>query len=39
MNVAGLPGTEDPAAFAILVILLLGMGVGILALFRWKNWV
>lgn len=38
MNVAGLPGTENPAAFAILAALMLGIGLGILGLFRWKEW-
>lgn len=38
MNVAGLPGTENPAAFALLVALMLGIGGGILVLFRWKRW-
>lgn len=38
MNVAGLPGTENPAAFAILVIVMLAIGGGILALFRMKKW-
>jgi len=38
MNVAGLPGTEDPWAFTILVCIMLSIGGGILLLFRWKNW-
>ena len=38
MNVAGLPGTEDPWAFSILVALMLSIGGGILLLFRWKRW-
>jgi len=38
MNVAGLPGTENPWSFAILVVLMLSIGCGILLLFRWKKW-
>jgi len=38
MNVAGLPGTQDPLAFTILVLIMLSIGGGILLLFRWKNW-
>lgn len=30
MNVAGLPGTEDPWSFTILVVLMLAIGSGIL---------
>lgn len=39
MNVAGLPGTEDPAAFAISVVAMLVVGGGLVALFRWKRWI
>ena len=38
MNVAGLPGTQDPWAFAILVVLMSAIGGGILLLFRLKKW-
>lgn len=38
MNVAGLPGTDNPAAFATLTVLMTGLAVGILVLFRWKKW-
>ena len=38
MNVAGLPGTENPWAFGILVALMVSIGCGILLLFRWKRW-
>ncbi len=38
MNVAGLPGTQDPWAFTILVVLMASIGGGIMLLFRWKKW-
>jgi magnesium transporter len=38
MNVARLPGTENPWSFALLVGLMLAIGAGILLLFRWKKW-
>lgn len=38
MNVAGLPGTDDPAAFGLTVAIMVACGVAILALFRWKKW-
>ncbi|MDZ4731523.1 MAG: zinc transporter ZntB [Xanthomonadales bacterium] len=38
MNVAGLPGLENPMAFMWLVIMMTGLGGGIMLLFRWKKW-
>ncbi|MEJ8567839.1 zinc transporter ZntB [Elongatibacter sediminis] len=38
MNVAGLPGTENPASFTILAVVMVAIGVGILWLFRLKKW-
>ena len=38
MNVAGLPGLENPASFWILAAAMLAIGAGILLLFRWKKW-
>lgn len=38
MNVAGLPGTEDSASFALLVILMVAVGVGIVGVFKWRKW-
>ncbi len=38
MNVAGLPGLENPAAFFRVVLMMGGIGVGILLLFRMKKW-
>ncbi len=38
MNVAGLPGLENPSAFLWLVIMMAGLGAGIMLLFRWKKW-
>ena len=38
MNVAGLPGLENPASFWILAASMLAIGLGILLLFRWKKW-
>ncbi|HET6566111.1 MAG TPA: CorA family divalent cation transporter [Xanthomonadales bacterium] len=38
MNVAGLPGLENPAAFNWLMVMMMMIGGGILLLFRWKKW-
>jgi len=38
MNVAGLPGLENPQAFNIVAGLMIALGLGILLLFRWKKW-
>ena len=38
MNVAGLPGTENTAAFNVIAIVMLALAVGILLLFRLKKW-
>lgn len=39
MNVAGLPGTQNPAAFTISVVAMLVVGGGLVAFFRWKRWI
>lgn len=38
MNVAGLPGTENPSAFVLLALAMIGLAVGIVALFKWQKW-
>jgi len=38
MNVAGLPGTENSAAFALLSLFMLVVAAGIVALFKWRRW-
>lgn len=38
MNVAGLPGLENPQSFNVLAGLMLLLGIGIMLLFRWKKW-
>ncbi len=38
MNVAGLPGTENPAAFLLLVLLMIGVAVAILFALKWRRW-
>lgn len=38
MNVAGLPGTENTAAFVNAVILMGLLGVGLVAFFKWRKW-
>jgi zinc transporter len=38
MNVAGLPGTEHPLSFTIIVGGMLACGMGILAIFKFKKW-
>jgi zinc transporter len=39
MNVAGLPGTDNPWAFALSLILMAGLGVVLVFFFRWKRWI
>jgi zinc transporter len=39
MNVAGVPGTSNPIAFALAVLLMLAFGVALAILFRWKRWI
>jgi len=39
MNVAGLPGTENPAAFALSIVIMFGLGVVLVVFFRWKKWI
>ncbi len=38
MNVAGLPGTDNDAAFWLLSLFMLAVAAGILALFKWRRW-
>jgi zinc transporter len=38
MNVAGLPGTAEPKAFLVLMVLMTAIAAGILLLFRHKRW-
>lgn len=38
MNVAGLPGTEHPFSFMLIVCLMLACAAGILAIFKLKKW-
>ena len=39
MNVAGLPGVENPHGFLLSAIVMIGLGIGLVAFFRWKKWV
>jgi zinc transporter len=39
MNVAGLPGTEDPNGFLISAVVMIGLGIGLVAYFKWKRWI
>jgi zinc transporter len=39
MNVAGLPGSEDPSAFAVTLLVMLGLGAVLGVIFKWKNWI
>ncbi len=38
MNVAGLPGTANPSAFIASVLIMVALGVGLAAFFKWKRW-
>ncbi len=38
MNVAGLPGTQDPSAFAIASVIMVALGGALVVLFRWMKW-
>jgi Mg2+ and Co2+ transporter CorA len=38
MNVAGLPGTNDPAAFPISLLVMTGLGVALGLFFKWRGW-
>ncbi|MGJ8545941.1 MAG: CorA family divalent cation transporter [Sulfitobacter sp.] len=38
VNVAGMPGMENPMAFAILCLLLVGMGIGMALIMKWMRW-
>jgi zinc transporter len=38
MNVAGLPGTEDPSAFGLSLIVMAALGVGLALFFKWRSW-
>jgi zinc transporter len=39
MNVAGLPGTTNPLAFTVSVLLMAALGIGLVVLFKWKKWI
>jgi zinc transporter len=38
VNVAGMPGVDHPAAFWLLTLAMAGLGVALLAVFRWMRW-
>jgi len=38
INVAGVPGTHDPFAFWVVVVVLIAVAVGAILLIRWKKW-
>jgi zinc transporter len=39
MNVAGLPGTVSPNGFLISMVIMVALGIGLVAFFRWKKWI
>lgn len=39
MNVAGLPGIENPNGFLISATIMIGLGVALAAYFKWKRWI
>jgi len=39
MNVAGLPGTESPFGFIISAVVMVVLGIGLVAYFRWRRWI
>ena len=39
MNVAGLPGLENPYGFITSVVIMAIFGVGLVAYFKWKKWI
>lgn len=39
MNVAGLPGTNTPWAFLVSLAIMAGLGVALVAFFKWKKWI
>ena len=38
MNLAGQPGTENPSAFMLSMLLMVGAGTGLAVFFRWRKW-
>jgi zinc transporter len=38
INVGGIPGMEDPHAFAVVTVLLTALAVGVLVVFKWRRW-
>lgn len=39
MNVAGLPGTENPNGFLLAALAMIALGLGLVSYFRWKRWI
>ena len=39
MNVAGLPGTVNPNAFLISAVIMVALGIGLVAYFKWRRWI
>ena len=39
MNVAGLPGTESPFGFIISAVVMVVLGIGLVAYFKWRKWI
>jgi zinc transporter len=39
MNVGGLPGIDYAPAFAISVVTMVGVALGLIAFFKWKKWI
>lgn len=38
MNVAGLPGTDDPNGFRISAAVMISLGVALIGYFKWRRW-
>ena len=39
MNVAGLPGTVNPNGFLVSAVIMIVLGIGLVAYFKWKRWI
>lgn len=39
MNVAGLPGTENPNGFLISAVVMIVVGIALVGYFKWKRWI